>query len=313
MRKRAAAASLVILGSLLSVLPACSLSSGDGIAKKANSGAPEGTGFVTRSLSTNGRKYTVFIPHAYTSQKKWPVIMFLHGMGEGGSDGTKNLTVGLGPTVAERASTFPFIVIFPQSMNGDWNENSGAAADAIEALREVKKAYAVDEACVALTGLSHGGYGTWAIGAKYASEFSALAPMCSEPSYKDVDALSKFPGIWGFSFSGDPFVPAMHTTGMVDAINKAGGRAKADVYPALGHAVWHQAYENPELYSWILTCRRSPAVATPGYTAPGKTPAKTEGPKAVTPATPSKSGGTSNSQSKAGTLPESSSLMPAVW
>jgi len=74
------------------------------------------TGFLLRTLKdeAGSHKYSVFIPHNYTSAKKWPVIVFLHGAGERGNDGVLPTTVGIGPIIQQREANFPFVVVFPQ-------------------------------------------------------------------------------------------------------------------------------------------------------------------------------------------------------
>lgn len=229
--------------------------------KKGNENAPRGTGFFIKNVyNERHRKYALFVPHNYTTTQRWPVIVFLHGLGEGGSDATSNLGVGLGPAIAKRASTFPFIVIFPQSDTGYWNADSAAAQDAIAALHDVKKYYRVDEDRVYLTGLSTGGYGTWVIGAKNRSEFAGLVPMCAFSARDSVPQLLNIP-IWAFHNSGDMFVLAAGTSGMVSEINKHGGSAKYTEYGALGHNCWDRAYSEGELFQWMLNNRRSGKMA----------------------------------------------------
>ena len=87
----------VVVLSLL-VLTSCGMN-----IQQANVGAPPGTGFVTKSVKVDGetRNYSVFIPHAYSTAKRWPVIVFLHGVLEAGTNGTTCLGVGLGAHIAE--------------------------------------------------------------------------------------------------------------------------------------------------------------------------------------------------------------------
>ena len=86
-----------------------------------NAGAPAGAGFLSRSITLDGetRPYTVFIPHNYSARNHSPVILFLHGLFEGGYDGKKCAMVGLGPAIDQRKYTFPFIAVLPQS-GGTW-------------------------------------------------------------------------------------------------------------------------------------------------------------------------------------------------
>src|SRR5436190_383150 len=69
-------------------------------------------------------KYWVFIPHAYKGDQAYPLILFLHGGGESGTDGKAPLRAYLGPAIKKQEATFPFIVVFPQSQKGTFNASS---------------------------------------------------------------------------------------------------------------------------------------------------------------------------------------------
>ncbi len=127
-------------------------------------------------------KYVVFVPAHYTSSKKWPVILFLHGAGERGKDGRKQTTVGLGPFVKARAATFPFFVVFPQCEDqsshvlGGWLAGSPDAQRALKILAEVEREYSIDRRKEILTGWSMGGYGTWSLAAAFPKRWHAVVP-----------------------------------------------------------------------------------------------------------------------------------------
>ena len=268
------------------------------VAINSNTGVGgEPTGFLIKSLPSSGRKYGMFVPLAYSPRQKWPVIVFLHGIGEGGGDPSSCLRVGIGPTISEQQATFPFIVIFAQS-HGSWDENSDAARDVIAALDQVERDYSVDSGCVTLTGLSTGGYATWAIGAKYKDRFSALVPMAAFSDHKDVDQLKDIP-VWSFHNTGDPFVLAAGSHAMVNQINERGGHAEYTEFFAMGHDCWTHAYGEEKLFNWMRQQRRDSGTARrsvpslPTVTAASAPPvrgpqvAPTAPPKAVaTPARP---------------------------
>ncbi|HUO11037.1 MAG TPA: prolyl oligopeptidase family serine peptidase [Phycisphaerae bacterium] len=253
----ALAACLLFTG--VSALTGCNGARSDAL----NSVSDGPTGFMIKTLHRGDRerKYGLFVPVAYSPTQAYPVIIFLHGMGEGGSDARANMRVGLAPFVHDRQSDFPFICIFPQSSSGGWDENSEAAADAIAELDAVSAAYHVDQDRVSLTGLSTGGYGTWAIGAKYKDRFAALVPMGSS-SYdgKDAQNLVDMP-IWAFHNDGDMFAGVWNDTSMVDKVNSLGGHAKINTYGALGHDVWETVYAKGELFDWLLQQRKSARTA----------------------------------------------------
>ena len=221
-----------------------------------NKGAPSGTGFLTKEFQFRGntQKYTVFIPHNYSSQAHYPVIMFLHGVLESGSNGQKCVTVGIGPAVNERAATFQFVVVFPQS-TGDW-ESEDRAQLALATLDQVLKDYpAADRDRVTVTGLSNGGDGTWSIGAAHSDRFAALVPMCGKGSYDDVPKLTHIP-IWCFHNKTDPFRSSGNAAEMVKRIQAAGGNAKITIYSEFGHDVWTRAYREGDVFAWMAAQRR---------------------------------------------------------
>src|SRR5947209_17137191 len=131
---------------------------------------PSGTGFldkVYRDSRGNEAKYVLFVPHDYRGERPYPLIMFLHGLGESGSDGHKQVEVGLGPALRKREQKFPSFVLFPQSQRMNWNASSADARRAMAILDETCKEYRIDPDRIYLTGISLGGFGTWSLAAKY--------------------------------------------------------------------------------------------------------------------------------------------------
>lgn len=252
-----AAACVMLAGAL--AITGCNGATDDAL----NLGDQGGKGFVHKTLVANGhtRVYAVFIPMNYDPSRKYPMIVFLHGMGEGGSDARANLRVGLAPFVAKQADYFPFICLFPQT-NSNWDENSEAASDAIAAIDQTCKDYSVDVDRISLTGLSTGGYGTWAIGAKYKEKFAALVPMGSSKSdFKDAGRLIDMP-IKSFHNSGDPFAGSWNDREMVQKIKDLGGNAEYTEYSAGGHDCWETAYSDGALFAWLQEQRRHGAAPT---------------------------------------------------
>jgi predicted peptidase len=230
----------------------------------ANEGAPAGTGFQLKQLTVDSDtyNYTVFVPHSYKpgAGQRYPVIVFLHGVLESGSDGKKNVHVGIGPAVSERAATFPFFVVFPQS-HSDWKGDDKAKL-CLTALDTVLRDYpGADPDRVVLTGLSNGGDGTWTIGARYTNRFAALVPMCSAADHDDAPKLTKIP-IWCFHNSVDPFRSSGNTASMCEKINAAGGKATYTKYGDFGHDCWTRAYKEGEVFTWMAAQRRNGTTAS---------------------------------------------------
>lgn len=235
-----------ILTALLAIVGCSSNPAG-----KINKSAPPGRGMSLQKLKLadgSTRNVSVFLPYAYDEKQIWPTVVFLQGLGEGGSDGVKNTTVGLGPAIAKRASTFPFIALFPQS-GGPWS-SAGADKLAMDVLAAAQAKYRIDPKRIYLTGMSTGGYGTWAIGARHADRFAALVPLCGYSGEAFAPQLTQMP-IWAFHNSVDPFVFSSSTKATVNQINKLGGHAKMTIYNAIGHDCWSSVYGDDALWSWI--------------------------------------------------------------
>jgi len=223
--------------------------------EQANANAKPNTGFMVKTVRVGNEdhKFGLFIPHQYDTQTRWPVIVFLHGLMEGGSDGTSCMNVGLGPAIAKRAATFPFIAIFPQS-NDHWKTETGAQI-VLAALDKIQHDYSTDVQRVILSGLSDGGYGTWAIGARYPTRFSALVPMAGYADLDHVSMLTTIP-IWCFHNNGDFLVNVSASRDMCDRIKAAGGNPRYTEYSSIGHNCWDEAYDQGELFNWMLAQRR---------------------------------------------------------
>lgn len=243
----------IVLGFVVITLPGVSLASPD-----------ESPVFVDRVLkSADGTesKYVVYIPRGYTAEsnasKRWPVILFLHGAGERGDDGKKQVTVGLGPALRKRESESPFVAIFPQCRSGgSWRADSPDGERAMTILSEVEKEFRTDPDRIYLSGLSMGGMGTWSLSMKYPDRFAALVPICGRGDIEQASKIAKLP-IWCFHGDADRAVTVEGSRTMIAAIKEVGGNPKYTEYPGVGHNSWDAAYATPELFPWLLEQRRT--------------------------------------------------------
>lgn len=226
--------------SLLSVLMAGLVGCSSG--KQAN--------FKQQSFDYNGntRKYAVYLPPNYDPAKRYPAVMFLHGLFESGNDGYGATKVGLGPAVKESPERFNCIVIFAHT-SSSWRDDDQLPM-AIATLDDAERTFGIDKSRVTLTGLSTGGAAVWKLGARYPGRFAALMPLCAFSSEDDVPNLTRYP-IWAIHNRFDPFVGVWNTSGMCNKINTAGGHAKATVYGGFGHNCWDDAYGDKEVVAWM--------------------------------------------------------------
>jgi predicted peptidase len=201
-------------------------------------------------------QYLVYRPKDYDprSGRRWPLMLFLHGSGERGTN-VQKVAVHGPLKLVQQGRDFPFLIVAPQCPAGqDWSNES-----LLVLLDHVTKAYAVDPRRVYLTGLSMGGYGTWRLGLTHPEKFAAIAPICGGGALIDAilggrarAALRSLP-VWAFHGAKDTVVPLDESERMVNALKKLGDpEVKLTVYPDAGHDSWTETYNNPELYEWLL-------------------------------------------------------------
>jgi predicted peptidase len=207
--------------------------------------------------------YLVFSPASLDDEPstRYPLVIFLHGMGERGSDPSILTLYGIPKWVEENDA--PFIAVSPQCPAEHFWPLELDALDALFA--QICARYPVDLARVYLTGLSLGGFGVWAWGSAYPQRFAALAPVCGggkpEMGFPErVKALKDTP-VWAFHGALDDRVPIAEESALVETLQACGGNVRFTVYPEVGHDAWTQTYTNPELYSWLLSQRLRPAGA----------------------------------------------------
>ncbi|QDT40677.1 Alpha/beta hydrolase family protein [Gimesia alba] len=218
---------------------------------------PTQTGFVNAVYkdAAGEHRYVVFVPKNYSPEKKYPVILFLHGAGERGNDGLKQTQVGLGPIVKQQASTFPFLVVFPQAENmkesllGGWLANTDDSKRALKILDTVMKDYSVDSKQQILTGWSMGGYGAWSLAAADPLRWSAVAPIAGGGKTDWAAKLKEVP-IWAFHGANDRAILPAESEKMINAVKQAGGTPRFTEVPDVGHDVWKVAYSKP-LFDWM--------------------------------------------------------------
>ena len=211
---------------------------------------------AARTDNLNDR-YWLYLPKRYERASKeapMPLIIYLHGSSRRGRDVEEVKANGLAPLMDQR-DDFEFVVVSPQALaNHDW-QRCWQPDDLILLLDHLLATYHIDPKRVYLTGLSMGGYGTWAAIEKHPNRFAAAAPICGggDPSLaKNIGTLP----IWAFHGEGDQVVPVERSREMVHAIEAAKGNAKLTVYPGVDHDSYTRTYANPKLYEWFLKHNR---------------------------------------------------------
>lgn len=208
--------------------------------------------------------FWLYLPKRYEETSDLlPLIIYLHGSSRRGTDPSLVKANGI-PPLLDEDEDFDFIVASPQALNNFPWQISWRPDDLILLLDHLLENYEIDPDRVYLTGLSMGGYGTWACSADYPERFAAAIPICGGGDPAWGEAFGDLP-IWAFHGDEDRVVPAERSVEMVEAVKAAGGNAKLTLYPGVGHDSYTRTYANPETFRWLLEQKRSarPAAKSP--------------------------------------------------
>ncbi|WP_430392199.1 prolyl oligopeptidase family serine peptidase [Dyella sp. 20L07] len=241
-----------------------------GFAVQAHAGEAR---FVASQVVVGGHvyRYQVFVPRNWTPDTAWPVVLFLHGSGERGSDNQAQLSQGLPPWLKEHGEDFPAVVVAPQAPDDTiWGGEVERAA--LAALESSVQTYHGDRSRLYLTGLSMGGYGAWQIAVDHPRLFAAAAVICggvSAPSDMPELAVKGMPAgndpypwvaahvaplpVWIFHGAIDEVVPPAESRGMYDALLKTGDEVRFTLFPGVNHGSWVPAYASPALWPWMFS------------------------------------------------------------
>jgi predicted peptidase len=220
----------------------------------ARAGLTEET-FVKEVTTPEKLEYLLSLPKGYEAEaeKKWPLIVFLHGAGERGEDVQKVGVHGPPKRVREGAD-LPFLIASPQCPTGEW----WTEQPVLELIDHLEKTLRVDASRIYLTGLSMGGYGTWHFATLAPHRFAAIAPVCGGGVPYRMREIPHLP-VWAFHGAKDTVVIPDESERLVEALKKNGNKTvKFTVYPEAAHDSWTETYQNPELYEWFLSHSLAP-------------------------------------------------------
>ena len=212
--------------------------------------------------------YRLLKPLNYEADKKYPLVIFLHGSGERGNDNEAQLknaaSIFLEEEIREK---YPAFVIAPQCPENDrWSlrkegditerywlseEPSESMKLLLELIETMKESYNIDEKRLYATGLSMGGQGTYDLLLRNPDTFAAAVVVCSFTDIRKVDALSNTP-LWIFHGEDDDTVPVDNARVMVNALETIGAKPRYTEYPETGHNSWDKAFNEEKLFPWLF-------------------------------------------------------------
>ncbi len=223
--------------------------------------------------SPNGSEvlYRIAIPEKIEEGKKYPLVLFLHGAGERGTDNIAQMKHGV-PAILAGAEKLnePVFLIAPQCPPEQWwsepkedrmelNDAGGKnplIAAVLALVAETAKDQPIDPKRIYVTGLSMGGFGTFDLLTRTPETWAAAIPICGAG---DPTKAGKFKDVPVHIFHGaaDDAVPPAGSQLMFDALEKAGANdAKLTLYPGVGHDSWTQTYADPEVIAWLFAQKK---------------------------------------------------------
>jgi predicted peptidase len=199
---------------------------------------------------------------------RYPLVVFLHGIGERGADNAKQLLHGVTEFVKEStrkkhscflaAPQCPpdnlWVFVTPWDVSGNLSlakSPTQPTAMVLDLIDSLSKEYRIDADRIYLTGISLGGYCTWDLASRYPGLFAAAMPICGGGDPAKAEKLAKLP-IWAFHGDADTSVPVERSRDMIAAIKKAGGAPKYTEYKGVGHDSWTPTYKNDEVLDWLF-------------------------------------------------------------
>lgn len=208
--------------------------------------------------------YRLLKPAKYDASKKYPLVLFLHGAGERGTNNEAQLVHGVRGFV-ERVEKYPCFLVAPQCPNDvkwvdvDWSGDKHTMPKtmseplrlSLEALDAVQKEFSIDPQRIYVTGLSMGGYGTLDAVSRRPKYFAAAVPICGGGDEAQAKLVSHVP-MWFFHGAKDTAVKPQRSRNMVAALKEAGGKPKYTEYPNEGHGSWVPAYKDNEMFAWLF-------------------------------------------------------------
>ena len=203
-------------------------------------------------------RYAVFVPPGPPPQEGWPVVLFLHGAGERGSDGVLQLSVGLG-TALEAAPSVGFIAVFPQAEDTEeryltgWSVGTRDSERALQILDLIERKYPIDSRRRVLCGWSMGGYGAWSWAATEPNRWAAMMAI-SGGAVDDVSleclAAAGIP-VWAIHGTEDTLIPFEESEGLIETLNETGGKGKLTLVSGAGHDVWRNVFAERDILDWL--------------------------------------------------------------
>jgi predicted peptidase len=219
--------------------------------------------------------YRLFVPLDYDANRKYPLIVWLHGNDGRGDDNLKQITgsnhLGTHFWIASEVQLkFPAFVFAPQCppfknwAEPEFNQPSKWLLMATEALAKVQREFSIDPGRIYIVGQAMGGIGVWSLLQNYQGKWAGAMVISAYDNFSDVPAIAEVP-LWVFQATDDPYVPITMVHSMMAQLRKAHANLRYTEYPKVTKDAWNKAFAEPDLLPWLSGQKRpAPAASQVG-------------------------------------------------
>ena len=222
-------------------------------------------------------QYRILKPLNFQKSKKYPVVLFMHGAGERGSDNRSQLKHGsnLFSSTMNREK-FEAFVIFPQCPNKSYWANIDysfkpnglgfsfkehaepmkSLALVMNLMDDFSKNEYVDTDRIYVMGLSMGGMATFELLYRQQNFYAAAIPICGGANEATAQKYAASTPVWIIHGADDKTVNPVYSLKMAQAIIDAGGSVRLSIYDNISHMSWNRAFEEPDFLSWLFSKSR---------------------------------------------------------
>ena len=222
--------------------------------------------------------YRLLIPKNLKKKGKYPLHLFLHGIGERGNDNKQQLKYIAGLFINQKnRNYYKSYGVFPQCPNDDsWSTRkiieskdgmrhkfydnkkpTKALSLVIKLMDSLTNLKNVNQNRIYVSGLSNGGMGTFEMLYRRPNMFAAGVPICGGANPNTAKLFAKNTPVWIFHGAKDDVVHPLYSVKMVEAIIQAGGTPKFTLYDNVNHDSWLNAFKEKDFFKWIYSQKKS--------------------------------------------------------
>jgi len=227
-------------------------------------------------INSNGDTlpYRILLPYNYQKEQQYPLILFLHGAGERGSDNEKQLLNGA-DLFLENRDNYPAIVVFPQcpedkywidlsirnELRGegdpDFSQSIHSPSEVLSVVNElvddIMSTKSVNQRQVYIIGLSMGGFGTFETLGRWPDKYAAAVAICGGGNLELARNYADNTSLWITHGSEDDVVPPILSRRIFAKLQAVGADVKYTEFEYANHNAWDPTFAMPELLPWLFS------------------------------------------------------------